>query len=196
MEINYDLKPEDFVQFGKEIAPSQITHKPQVTAYLIMYFLFIFGDIIYALFSGSLKNWDLSAFLMTIVLRTVITFAMVIICLGIIKLIVRRKAKDVSQEQANGLFCEHRIVLTENELIEITDVNTSRYAWKAIGEIKELQGFVLINVMLSSTYVIPVRAFRNQEHLTNFIEKANYFKQNAVNSFQPSHFIEYEKSLS
>jgi hypothetical protein len=196
MEINYELKPEDLAQFGKEIAPTQSSHKPQVIAYLIMYVLFIFADIIYAFFTGSLKDWNVSALLLNLALRTIITFAAIFVFLGIIKIIVRKKAKDVSKEQANGLFCEHRIVLNESELIEITDVNTSHYAWKAIGEIKELESFVLINVLMSNTYIIPKRYFQDREHITNFLEKANYYQQNAGNSFQPSHFIEYEKSLS
>lgn len=195
MEINYELNPDDFIKFSKEIAPTQKKHKPLVIIYAIMYLLFIFADIIYALFSGTLKDWNPSALIMNILLRTFITFAVILVCLGIIKLITKIKAKEVLKEPENGLFCEHRIILTENELIELTDVNTSRYSWKAIGELKELENFILINVLMSSTYVIPKRYFENQKHINKFLETANYYRLNADNTFQPSHFIEYEKSL-
>jgi len=193
MEINYELKPEDLLQFSKEIAPTQKNHKLHVIAYLTMYVLFVFADIISAFLTDSLKDWNTQGLIKSIFIRSVITFAVIFVFLGAFKLIALKQVKNISKEPVDGLFCEHRIILTESELIEITDVNISRYAWKAIGEIKELNGFVLINVLMSSTYIIPIRAFKNGEHVTNFIEKANYFKQNASNSFQPSHFIEYEK---
>lgn len=195
MEINYELKPEDFYQFSKENAPTQTTHKPLVALYTITFFVFIFADVFYALLSGSLKDWNFGAFLLSIGLRTVICFISLFAVLGIIKLIVKRKAKDVLETPQNGLFCEHRIILNEKELIELTDVNTSRYSWKAIGEIKELDNFVLINVLMSSSYIIPKRYFHDRQHLKKFLETANQYHQNAENSFQLSHFIEFEKSL-
>jgi hypothetical protein len=95
----------------------------------------------------------------------------------------------------NGLVCEHKIILTENELIEVTDVNLSRYSWKAVGEIKELESFILINILMSGSFLIPKRYFQDGAEARDFLEKAQYYKQNAENSFQPSQFIEYEKSL-
>src|SRR5215213_4977145 len=195
MEINYELKPEDFYQFSKENAPSQITHKLFVALYAITYLLFIFADVIYYLLSGTLKNWDFSAFLLSLLIRSVICFVTIFAVLGMIKVYANRKAKDILKEPQNGLFCEHRIILTENALVELTDVNTSRYAWKAIGEIKELENFVLLNVLMSSSYIIPKRYFQDRNHLTNFLETAKQYQQNAENRFQPSHFIEYEKTL-
>ncbi|HMS41382.1 MAG TPA: YcxB family protein [Pyrinomonadaceae bacterium] len=193
MEINYELKPEDFFQFSKENAPTQKEHQPFVLIFLIIYLLFIFADVLYTIFSGS---WNSGGSLVVIILvRTFIGFALLLIFQGIIKLIVRAKTQEVLNEPQNGLFCEHRIILFETELLEVTDVNTSRYAWKAIGEIKELESFLVINVLLSSAYIIPKKYFQDREHINKFIETAKLYKQNSENMFQPSHLIEYEKRL-
>lgn len=140
MEINCELKPDDFLQFGKENARAKKNLQPMVIIFLITYLLFIFADVIYALFSGSLDNWNFNSLLITIVIRTIIIFVVIALVLAIVKLIAGKKVKDiVSKEPENGLFCEHKIILTEKNLIEITEVNNSRYSWKAIGEIKELE---------------------------------------------------------
>lgn len=195
MEVNYKLSPEDFVSFGKETAQTQSAHKPFVTLYLIMYVLFIFGDILYGVLSGSIRDWTLGMITTNIALRSIICFGALFVSLGIVKLIVKRKAEKVLQEPQNGLFCEHRIILTEKELIELTDVNTSRYSWKAIGAIRELENFVQIDIAMSSSYIIPKRYFEDRKEARRFVETAEQYRQNAENNYQLSHFIEYEKGL-
>jgi hypothetical protein len=194
MEINYELKPEDFFQFAKENAPTQTSHRPMVILYAVLYLTFMFADVIYVLLSGW-NNWNLRGLLISIFLRSIFCFASVFIAVGVIKLFTNRQAKKILAEPPNGLFCEHRIILTEKELIELTDVNTSRYSWKAIGEIKESESFVLINVLMSSSYLIPKRHFQDRRQIGEFIETAKQYRQNAENSFQLSHLIGYEKSL-
>jgi hypothetical protein len=195
MEINYELTPDDFVRFGRETAPAQSAHKPFVILYLILYGLFIFGDILYGLLTGSIKDWTFGMILTNIALRTIICFGALFVALGILKLIVKRKGEKVLREPQNGLFCEHRLILTEKELIELTDVNTSRYSWKAIGAIKELENFVQIDISMSSSYIIPKRYFEDRKTARAFVETAEQYRQNALDNYQLSHFIEYEKGL-
>lgn len=196
MEVIYELTPGDFYLFGKENAPSQKNHRPVVFIFLTAYLLFIFADIIYAFFSGSLNEWDFNALVLNICLRTALTFGVILALLVVIKLTALKKVKDViGENQKNGTFCEHRIIINENELIEITEYNISRYSWKTIGEIKELESFLLINVALSSSYIIPKRNFENREQINKFFQTANYYRQNAGHNFQPTYFIQYEKSL-
>lgn len=193
MEINYELKPEDFYQFSKENAPTQSTHKPLVMLYLITYLVFVFADILYAIFSG--KALDFGELMVSILIRSAICFGALMVVLGLIKLFVNRKTKEILAQPQNGLFCEHRIILTEHELIELTDVNTSRYSWKAIGEIKELENFIAVEVAMSASYIIPKKYFESRAEARKFVETANFYKQNAAHAFQPSHFIEYDKRL-
>lgn len=193
MEINYELKAEDFYTFGKETAPAQKNYQPIVIIFTITYLLFIFADVLFAVFSGS---WDSGRNLvLSILLRTIITFIVILIVLAIIKISVYKKSVEVLKEPENGLLCYHRIILAENELIELTDVNTSRYSWKAIGEIKETESFIIINVLMSSTFLIPKRHFQDRTQIDKFLETAKEYKQDVENIFQLSYLIEYEKRL-
>ncbi len=113
MEINYELTPEDYFQFSKENAPSQNTHKPLVTFFMIVYLVFIFADLIYSFFFGSLKEWDFGAFLLSVGLRSLITFGAILFVLGAVKIYTKLVAEKMFEEPKNGLLCEHRIILTE-----------------------------------------------------------------------------------
>ena len=195
MEINYELKTEDFYQFSKENAPAESTHKPMVILYLILYLTFILADVIYILLTGW-NNWNPVTLLLSIFIRTIFCLVSVFVIVALFKRVAVKKAEDILSKQGqNGAFCEHRIIINEKELIELTDVNTARYSWKTIGEIKEFENFVTIEVVMSSSYVIPKRCFEDRQHLKNFIETAKQYRQNAENSFQLSHLLEYEKSL-
>lgn len=195
MEINYELRAEDFFQLGKEIGKNRKQPQPLFIILVITYLLFIFADIIYVFASGSFKGWDIKNIFFNLFARTLVMFIVIFFTLGIIKLITRKKEAELKKEPSNGILCAHRIVINENELLEITDINTSRYAWKAIGEIKETESFVLINVLMSSSYIIPKRYFQNKADIKEFIETSDYYRQNSQNNFQLSHIIEYEKSL-
>lgn len=195
MKIKYELTPEDFYRFSKENAPSQFTHKPMVALYALTYLVFIFADIIYALIFGMPSDWSIGAILMSILIRTVICSLALFVVLGLIKLFVNKKSKELTSKPNNGAFCEHQIIINERELIELTNVNTSRYSWKTIGEIKEMENFVVIEILLSSSYIIPKRFFQNKQEIKNFIQTANSYKQDAELRFAPSHIIDYEKRL-
>lgn len=195
MEISYELKAEDFYQFGREIARNKPQPEPIFTILVITYLLFIFADIIYSLFFGTLKDWGATDFLFSLFVRTGLMFAVIGFVLVIIKLISRKKNADVKKEIPNGLLCAHRIVIEQKEMLEITDVNTSRYAWKAIGDIKELESFLVIDILMSGSYIIPKRYFQDSKQINDFLESAKQFKQNAENSYQLSHLIEYDKNV-
>ncbi|MBS1798130.1 MAG: YcxB family protein [Acidobacteria bacterium] len=195
MEINYTLEPADFYQYGKEIAPSQSSHRPLKHVLLILYLAFIAADAVYALLGGALAGGSPFSLLAGVVVRTIIMFPAVLLGLGVIRLVVKRQEKKVLEAPKNGVFCEHRLIITENELIELTDVNTARYSWKGVGEIRELPGFVAIDVLMSMSHIIPKRSFRNEKELRNFVETAKQYRQNAENSFQLSHLIAYDKTL-
>ena len=195
MEISYELEAEDFIQLGKELARTQKEHKPMIVLYTITFLVFLLSDIIYSVVLSKMQGWNFGALLIGAGFKILISFFAIFYLFGIARYFVLRKNKKILEEPKNGLLCEHKIILKENELIEVTDLNLARYSWKAIGEIKELESFVLIEVLLSGSFIIPKRYFQDREHAKNFVETANFHKQNAENTFQPSHFIEYEKSL-
>ncbi len=192
MEIKYELKPEDYYQFGGENPPPK-PNDPTVILFQVMFFVFILADIIYALLFGNLA--DFKSVAIGFFVRVILVFCAFILSLTIYKLIFKRVANKVEKELEGGLFCEHWVILTEKEMIEITPNATARYSWKAIGEIKETESFLWIGNLMWNYFIIPKKFFKDADNVKKFVETANLYKQNAANVFQTSHFIEYEKRL-
>jgi hypothetical protein len=188
VEVNYELKAEDFYLFGKENASAQSNYQPTVVLLSITYLLFIFSDMIYAFFSGSLPDLNFRSLLGNIFIRILLTFVLMFIVLIIYKAIIAKKIKSFTDKSKNGVLCEHKIILTGEELVEITDVNISRYSWKAIGEIKESENFVMFDIMGSFSYIIPKKHFDDAQHKKDFIEEFKTHKRKSLDSFNPSYF--------
>lgn len=195
MEINYELTPEDFYHFNKENASSQSNHQPMILVFLAVFLVFIFADVFYFALFGSLFDWKFGSFILSVLVRCGITFGAVFLLLFIFKLFSKYWMKKAVNDEKNGLFCAHRLILNENGLIELTDINTCRYSWQAIGEIKELDNFVTIAVQMSGLFIIPKRKFADRKQIQDFLDAARQYQLNAKDNFQLSHFIGYEKQL-
>jgi YcxB-like protein len=193
VEVTYELKAEDFYQFGKENAPAQSNYQHTVVLLSITYLLFIFSDMIYAFLSGLLPDLNFRLLVINIFVRILLTFVLMTIVLVIYKVIAAKKIKSFTDKSQNGVLCEHKIILTGKELIEITDVNISRYSWKAIGGIKESENFVMFEVMGSFSYIIPKKYFDNGQHKKDFIEEFQTHKRKSLDSFNPSYFTMLDK---
>jgi YcxB-like protein len=193
VEVTYELKAEDFYQFGKENAPAQSNYQPTVVLLSITYLLFIFSDMIYAFLSGLLPDLNFRLLVINIFVRILLTFVLMIIVFVIYKVIAAKKIKSFTDKSQNGVLCEHKIILTGKELIEITDVNISRYSWKVIGGIKESENFVMFEVMGSFSYIIPKKYFDNDQHKKDFIEEFQTHKRKSLDSFNPSYFTMLDK---
>jgi hypothetical protein len=191
MEINYVLEPKDLIKFNKIIAKSGKTHKPLVAIFTSIFLLFMFADLIYAFFAGTMGDWTVGTFLFNLVIRAFVLSALLGIILGVLYY-VQLKAVNKFAENPNGVLCEHKIVINETELIEITDVNTSRHSWRGISNIEEIDEFIKIDVASSASYVIPKRFFQNRGQIEEFIGAAEHFQQNAINSFNYSHLAAFD----
>lgn len=193
MEINYSLEPKDFVKYSKAISKSANTHKPMVVLFTSIAFLFIFADVIYAYFAGIMDGWTVETFLLSLAIRLFIALGLLGIIAVVLNLILLRLGNKVADNPKNGVLCEHKIILNENELVEITDVNTSHYSWRGIGKITEIDEFIIIEVLSSASYVIPTRFFTDRQHIEQFKETANFYQQKSIESFSPSHLAAHEE---
>lgn len=169
MEINYELTSEDYYQFSKQTA-SQKKDQPISVVLYLMFFVFVFADIFYALIFGLINDSNFKQLMFGFVVRTVLLFISLMGGLGIIRLFVNSKKKIVDNAPKNGLFCEHQLIVNEKELIEITDYNIARYNWKSIGEVNNFEDYLSVEVLLSGLYIIPKRYFRDQNHINEFIQ--------------------------
>jgi hypothetical protein len=195
MEINYELEPKDLIAFNKHNARQRKTHLPLTTLFFFVLVMFLSADFIYAFFSGSVVIWDFKSFSTHLFIRLVILAVMLGVIILALYLMQLKLGNYVAGIEDNGVLCQHKIVLNERELIEITKVNTSRHSWTNVAKIEEIEKFLLVTVGSSATFVIPKRYFKDREEIKTFLKTANYYRENASHTFQPSHLTEYEKSL-
>jgi hypothetical protein len=192
MEINYELTQQDFLEYHKIVARQNTVMMTAGRMLGVISVLLIIADFIYCVATGmfDFSNGNVFFYLFG-------RFALLIMLLlssAFILNMYAKKATDkvVNVTGKNGVFCEHKIILNENEFIEITDVNTSRHSWIGVGEITANEKFVVIPLNLSSSFTIPKRHFQNEESAKMFVDTANEYRKNADLKFNPSHFSQFE----
>lgn len=195
MEVDYELEPKDLIAYNKYFATKQTTHRPMVAMYSFIFGTFLLADFIYAIVAGSADVWNLKSFLTHLIIRFIVLAILVAFVLTALHIIQLRLGNFVAEIGKNGVLCPHKIILNEKELIEMTNVNSSRHSWSSVASIEEVEKFILITVGSSATFFIPKRYFQDREHIEKFLGTANYYQQNADNTFQLSYLTDYEKSL-
>lgn len=195
MEIDYELEPKDLIAFNKYVANRQKTYAPMGAIFSFVFITFLLADFIYAVFAGLADVSSLDLFLKHLLIRLVILTGLIGITLIVFYLVQLKLANHLAGLEDNGVLCRHKIILNEKELIEVTKVNTSRHSWLSVAKIEDAGNLLLITISSSATFIIPKRCFQDREHVKKFLETANYYWQNAGDSFQLSYLTEYEKSL-
>lgn len=192
-EIKFELTSQDLAEY-QQIAARE--NKVNVTFGRILGVVLtaiLIADFLFNMFTGAIGNnpsFILLNLFARLVLLTILLFASSII----LSAIGRKMINKMDGSEKNGVFCEHRIVLTEKEFIELTDVNMARYSWQAVGEIRENEKFVVIPINLSATHIIPKRFFDDEKQIKNFLETAAEYRENSRQRFNPSYIANYELS--
>ncbi len=196
MEINFELEQNDLIKFYQQCAESQSSHKPLVYMFVTVFYTFVFADLIYLLVSGLGNFKDFSEIFLSIVIRFGVGLCLMLGFYLIAVLMQKRATNKIESVQNNGILCEHKIIFDENEFVEITDVNTTRHSWLSIGDIKELDNFVLVNVNFVGTHFIPKRYFKNEQHIKELVETAKHYQTAAKEKFNTSHLAKFDRNLS
>lgn len=192
MQVNYELTTEDFVEFQQIVSRQNKVTINTGRVIGVVFVLLILADFIYCVATGLIQ-FNGKSILLYLFGRFLLQFLFLIAAAKFLTWSSQKlidKATDLTGK--NGVFCEHKIILDEDELIEITDINTSRYSWKGIGEITENEKFIVIPINLSASYTIPKRYFSSPQHIKEFVDTANEYKQNAELRFNSSHFAKFE----
>jgi hypothetical protein len=187
-EITYEVTADDYYKFGKENAATQKEFHPTVITLSITFFLFIFADLIYSYFFGTLNTLNLNWLFINILMRIVLTFFLILLVFRIIQLMVSKKKKEILEMGKNAICCEHKLILTENELVEITDLFTNRSSWKAVSEIKESENYLFFGSSTAFTFIIPKRFFGERKQISDFVNTFNTYRQKSLNEYSPSYF--------
>lgn len=155
---------------------------PHLIALGIPFFPLLFV-LISGIYTGSILQGyflrDLLALLYgTLIFTAIWTPVYLLICSVLFWFLVPAKMK-------NGAICEHTIILNENNLIEITDVNTTFSAWSGIREIGEIYGYVYLLNKANQGHIIPNRWFDNNIQAKEFIETAKTYHEKGKMFFEP-----------
>ncbi len=87
----------------------------------------------------------------------------------------------VSPRKDKGFLTEHKILLAENGLTEVTEVNRSEAYWNGIYNVLSTKRYIFIYTSKLSAHVIPKRSFRSKADYDNFFKYALNLWQNAQN---------------
>jgi hypothetical protein len=190
-EIKFEITSDDLIEYQKITArENKISLTGGFILGIVAIFL-IFADFIYSIVIGAIE-FNPAVIFLNLFGRLILFTALAFISAGVLNLIHKKAVKNLNISDKNGVFCEHRIILTEAEFIELTDVNIARYSWATIGEITENEKFVVIPVNLSFSHIIPKRAFEDEIHIKNFIDTAVEYKEKSQHRFNPSYIANYE----
>ncbi len=69
-----------------------------------------------------------------------------------------------------GVLGYHKIVITEDELLESTDYNETRHSYKAISKAKILWKYAFVIISSTQGHVIPLRDFSSKDEAKEFIK--------------------------
>ncbi len=194
MEIIYEVTADDYYNFGRENSRSQAEFQPTVIILTLTILIFIFADLIYSYFLGALKYLNPEWVILNIIARLFLSIILMLLVMITFNLIVGRKKRKIEEMSKNASLCEHKLILTEKELIEITDLYTNRSSWKAIGEIKESDNFLFFGSAMAHTYIIPKKYFGDRKQVKDFVNTYNTYRQKSLNEYRPSYFVVLDKS--
>jgi YcxB-like protein len=72
----------------------------------------------------------------------------------------------------NGILGEHKIQLTEEEIIESTSINKTHHKWAAIERVDENDDYIFITTTAGGTYNIPKRDFASTDSAREFYSQS------------------------
>ena len=86
--------------------------------------------------------------------------------------IIRRAIRHLlSQEKpGRGQLGTHRMVLTEDAIVESTAVGESRTSWAGVDRVEQNDGYIFIYTAPSAAHVIPKRGFQDAEQAERFYQ--------------------------
>ena len=104
-----------------------------------------------------------------------VTLALVVLfqwCLErwLMRRFIRRMLKDERPDR--GALGRHRVVLSEDGVLESTAVNESRTAWAGVDRVEQSPAYIFIYTTPAAAHVIPKRAFTDPHEAEAFFRFA------------------------
>src|SRR5215216_7230049 len=86
--------------------------------------------------------------------------------------LMRRALLDLLKEEkpGRGQLGKHKVVLTEDSVVESTAVGESRTSWAGVDRIEQNPQYIFIYTSPAAAHVIPKRAFRDMQEAEGFYQ--------------------------
>jgi YcxB-like protein len=171
MEINYELEPRDIIAFQKH------AYKTSATNRNIRWHMYILFGAIAAYFT----LFDSFYSLITRLIWFLMSIGLYLLCFWFWNSVINAYAfkKSIPEGTDNGVLGHHKIVLSENGLLETTNVNETSHSWKGVDRIEQIRDYIFIFVTPQVAHVIPKRAFTDWQSAAQFYDTAWRYKATA-----------------
>jgi hypothetical protein len=168
MEVEYELTPDDLYAFQWRAAfKSPIARRAGRKVYLYWFLALL---LISALPAIGADGFVISRVNFTFLL---VAFPAVVLAQWYLqRRLMRRAILQLlkAENPGKGQLGSHRVVLSEDGVVEKTAVGESRTSWAGVDRIEQNPEYVYIYTSPASAHVIPKRAFRNMQEAEGFYE--------------------------
>lgn len=165
MEIEYDLKEKDYIQFNVfHIKNTKIAKRSLIINRIVGPIFFLVFGYFFSQIEGELNGG-------------IITTVVILSALWIIfypkyfeSLVARNTKKGLKADNIQGLIGHHRLVMTDEGVFDSTPTGTGSVRWDGILEFKEDQHNLYLYFSSTNAYIIPKRDIENVDKVRNYIQ--------------------------
>ena len=178
LEVNYEINADDVLAFSRHTSRSSRTlRRLRVGGYAFITLLLLFGDVV-QLWVRRFWPWE---FLLPVVGRQVLELVLFI---GIYYLALRWMTKftasNMSKGRHPGVMCKHKVVISDEALVETTDVGEQRVLWRGVVRVEENKSHIFIYTAPATAHVIPKWAFATNREAEEFFQAARTYHLRAA----------------
>jgi YcxB-like protein len=177
MEAEYELTPDDLYAFQwRAVFVSPRGRRTRRTTYLLWALAVVLFAILPAIGADGFVISRVSFTFILVAIPIVFLFQW---CLErwLIRRAILQMLKD--EKPGKGLLGRHRIVLSQDGLIESTAFGESRTSWAGVDRIEQDPHNIYIYTSLAAAHVIPKRAFRDPQEADAFYQFSRARKEAA-----------------
>lgn len=175
MKIQFELTEKDYIDFNMNYMTTSPAIKRSIfiQRYIISIIYLVAPFIITKITGASLWHWF--PICLTVYIVWVTFYA------RYYKMRVKKHIEKLLTEgKSIGVLGKHSISLTKNGIIAIKGLSKSKMNWSSVQNISETKEHIYIFIGSIEAYMIPLRAFLNEDDKIAFLNKLNEYSENKL----------------
>lgn len=175
MEVEYELTPDDLYAFQwRAVFVTPRGRHARRTVYLLWVLAVLLFAIVPAIGADGFAISRVSLTFMVVAIPIVFLFQS-FLDRWLVRRVILRLLDD--EKPGRGQLGMHRIVVSQDGLIESTAVGESRTSWGGVDRIEQDQHYIFIYTSPAAAHVVPKRAFRNPQEADAFYQLSRAGKE-------------------